>query len=85
MVNSVDYVNKQLGVHKQSSGIGRLLFGIMSELHPDKLLGWCYTLLENDGFWSQMQPDIENFFAREFNYHKSILWSLSRGKTWFPN
>ncbi|CAF0884472.1 unnamed protein product [Rotaria sordida] len=85
MVNSVEYINRRLDVEKPKSGIGTLLFGIMKSLNSDKLLGWCYTLMENDGFWSQMQTEIQDFFAGQFIYGKSMLWSLSRGRTWFQN
>ncbi|CAF1498182.1 unnamed protein product [Rotaria sp. Silwood1] len=85
MVNSVEYINRRLDIEKPKSGIGTLFFGIMKSLNSDKLLGWCYTLMENDGFWSQMQTQIQDFFAGQFIYGKSILWSLSRGKTLFQN
>ncbi|CAF2073617.1 unnamed protein product [Rotaria magnacalcarata] len=85
LVNSVEYINRRLEIEKPNKAIGSLLFGIMKSLNSDKLLGWCYTVMENDGFWSQMQTEVQDFFAGKFMYGKSILWSLSRGKTWFRN
>ncbi|CAF3512221.1 unnamed protein product [Rotaria sp. Silwood2] len=81
MVNSVPYVNNRVGIYKPKSGVGTLLYGIMRSLSNEKLMGWCYTLMENEGFWTQMQTHIQEFFAGKFTYGKSILWSLSRYMT----
>ena len=81
MVNSVPYVNNRLGKYKSKSGVVNLLYGIMRSLSDEKLMGWCYTLIENERFWSQMQTKIQDFFAGKFTYGKSILWSLSRAMT----
>jgi hypothetical protein len=83
MVNSVPYENKRLGIYKSKSGVGSLLYGIMRSLSDEKLLGWCYTLMENDGFWTKMQTEIQEFFSGKFTYGRSILWSLSRYMTLF--
>ncbi|CAF3995142.1 unnamed protein product, partial [Rotaria sp. Silwood2] len=68
MVNSIPYSNRRTGIYKPKSGVNSLIYGIMKSLNEDHLLGWCYTLMENDGFWSQMQIQIEEFFAQKFTY-----------------
>lgn len=83
MVNSIPYSNRRTGIYKPKSGVNTLIYGIMKSLNEDQLLGWCYTLMENDGFWSQMHTQIQDFFSEKFTYGKSILWSLSKGMTWF--
>ncbi|UJR20594.1 hypothetical protein I4U23_023719 [Adineta vaga] len=83
MVNSISYSNRRTGIYRPKIGVNNLIYGIMKSLNEDQLLGWCYTLMENDGFWSQMQTQIEDFFAQKFTYGKSILWSFSKAKTFF--
>ncbi|CAF2760293.1 unnamed protein product, partial [Rotaria sp. Silwood2] len=68
MVNSVPYVNNRLGIYKPKSGVGSLLYGIMRSLNDEKLMGWCCTLMENEGFWTHMQTQIQEFFAGKFAY-----------------
>ncbi|CAF0796003.1 unnamed protein product [Adineta ricciae] len=85
MVNSIAYSNRRTGLYRPRSGVNHLIYGIMKSLNEDQLLGWCYTLMENDGFWSQMQNQIQDFFAQKFTYGKSFLWSLSKAKTWFQH
>jgi hypothetical protein len=83
MVNSIPYSNRRTGLYRPISGVNTLIYGIMKSLNEDQLLGWCYTLMENDGFWSQMQTQIQDFFGQKFTHSKSILWSISKGMTWF--
>ncbi len=83
MVNSIPYSNKRSGIYNPKSGVNSLIYGIMKSLNEDQLLGWCYTLMGNDGFWSQMQTEIQDFFAQKFTYGKSILWSVSKAMTFF--
>ncbi|CAF4727419.1 unnamed protein product, partial [Rotaria sp. Silwood2] len=68
MVNSVQYVNNRLGIDKPKRGVGSLLYGIMRSLNDEKLMGWRYTFMENEGFWTYMQTQIQEFFAGKFAY-----------------
>ncbi|CAF1009850.1 unnamed protein product [Adineta steineri] len=82
MVNSIPYSNTRTGIYKAKCGVNSMIHGIMKSLNEEQLLGWCYTLMDNEGFWSEMNTQIRDFFAQKFTYGKSILWSMSKVRTW---
>ncbi|CAF4015306.1 unnamed protein product [Rotaria sordida] len=64
-VNSIVYEDQELGIRKDIEGINELIFGVMTSLKDNKLVGWCYTVAENDTFWTTMKVKLEEFF-REY-------------------
>ena len=62
-VNSIVYEDRDLAVRKEVEGINELIFGILRSLKDDeKAVGWCYTIADNDSFWSMMQEKLIEFF-----------------------
>lgn len=76
MVNSVPYENKQMDIYEPASGVNTLIYAIMKSLDERQLLGWCYTVMENDGFLTEMRAKIVAFFEGNFTHSRSVLWSL---------
>jgi hypothetical protein len=61
-VNSLVYEDRELGVRKDVEGINELIFGILTSLKDDKVAAWCYTIADNESFWSTMQARIIQFY-----------------------
>jgi hypothetical protein len=61
-VNSIVYEDRDLGVRKEVEGINELIFGILTSLKDDKIVGWVYTIADNESFWSAMGEQVIKFF-----------------------
>jgi GTPase SAR1 family protein len=61
-VNSIVYEDRDFNVRKEVEGINELIFGILTSLKNDKVVGWCYTIADNESFWSNMQEQIIKFY-----------------------
>ena len=61
-VNSIVYEDRDFDVRKEVEGINELIFGILISLKDEKAAGWCYTVAENQAFWTTMQSQLINFF-----------------------
>jgi hypothetical protein len=61
-VNSIIYENTDFGVTKEVEGINELLFAITTSLKDDKLAAWCFTIADNESFWSTMGKKVLEFF-----------------------
>jgi small GTP-binding protein len=67
LVNSVEY--EAQGVKMKVAGIDELMLGIMNSLSEEKLLQWCFALMDNGPFWIRTQSRI----WKAFNYIKSWI------------
>ena len=56
LVNSVEY--EAQGVLMRTTGIDELMLGIMNSLSEEKLLQWCFALMDNGPFWMRAQSRI---------------------------
>ncbi|CAF1002648.1 unnamed protein product [Adineta steineri] len=68
-VNSVEYVSH--GKTMEPAGIDELMIGIMNSLSEEKLLQWCFALMDNGPFWIRAQSRIWKTFnsmKRWFGY-----------------
>jgi hypothetical protein len=61
-VNSIDYEDTDFGVRKPVEGINELIFGILTSLKDDQVIGWCYTIADNQSFWETMQTKLIEFY-----------------------
>jgi hypothetical protein len=61
-VNSIIFEDEDLGVRKEVEGINELLFAITTSLKDDKLAAWCFTIADNESFWSTMGQRLLEFF-----------------------
>lgn len=61
-VNSIPYEDQELNVRKDVEGINELIFGILTSLKEDKVVGWCYTIADNQSFWSMMEERLIQFY-----------------------
>ncbi|CAF0882194.1 unnamed protein product [Adineta ricciae] len=59
-VNSVKYENE--GIVKPPTGVDELMLGIMNSLSEEKLLQWCFALMDNGPFWVRAQSRIWKTF-----------------------
>jgi GTPase SAR1 family protein len=62
-VNSIIYEDKEMGIRKNVEGINELLFAITTSLKDDKLVAWCYTIADNESFWSTMGNKLLEFIG----------------------
>jgi len=62
-VNSIIYENEDFGVRKEVEGINELLFAITTSLKDDKLAAWCFTIADNQSFWSTMSQQLLEFYG----------------------
>ena len=60
LVNSVEY--EAHGVKMRPAGIDELMLGIMNSLSEEKLLQWCFALMDNGPFWIRAQSRIWKTF-----------------------
>jgi small GTP-binding protein len=67
LVNSIEY--KSQGVIMKETGVDELMLGIMNSLSEEKLLQWCFALMDNGPFWVRTQSKI----WKAFNYIKSWI------------
>jgi small GTP-binding protein len=67
LVNSIEYESQ--GVKMKIDGIDDLMLGIMNSLSEEKLLQWCFALMDNGPFWIRTQSRI----WKAFNYIKSWI------------
>jgi hypothetical protein len=49
LVNSIEYESQ--GTIMKRAGIDELMLGIMNSLTEEKLLQWCFALMDNGPFW----------------------------------
>lgn len=56
LVNSVEY--EAQGVVMKITGVDELMLGIMNSLGQEKLLQWCFALMDNGPFWMRAQSRI---------------------------
>jgi hypothetical protein len=42
----------------QPAGVDELMLGIMNSLSEEKLLQWCFALMDNGPFWIRAQSQI---------------------------
>ena len=61
-VNSIIYEDKELNIKKDIEGINELIFGILISLKDDRIAAWCYTIADNQSFWTTMQEQIIKFY-----------------------
>jgi hypothetical protein len=61
-VNSIVYEDRDLRVRKEAEGINELIFGILTSLKNENVVGWCYTIADNESFWSKMQAQLIKFY-----------------------
>lgn len=61
-VNSTLYENKDFQVRKEVEGINELLFAITTSLKDDQLAAWCFTIADNQSFWSSMGEKLLEFY-----------------------
>ncbi|CAF1587814.1 unnamed protein product, partial [Didymodactylos carnosus] len=73
MVNSENYMDEASGINEMACGINELIYGILSSLKDVKLLGWLYTIAENETFWLLMKNRINNLFNKTY---EDTIWSL---------
>jgi small GTP-binding protein len=69
LVNSIEYESR--GVKMKPTGIDELMLGIMNSLSEEKLLQWCFALMDNGPFWIRAQSRIWktfNFIKRWIGY-----------------
>jgi hypothetical protein len=53
------------------AGVDELMLGIMNSLSEEKLLQWCFALIDNGPFWIRVQSRIWKTFGslkRRFRY-----------------
>jgi GTPase SAR1 family protein len=62
-VNSIVYENRDFQVRKEVEGINELLFAITTSLKNDKLAAWCFTIADNESFWSTMGQRLLEFYG----------------------
>ena len=67
LVNSIEY--KAQGVLIRPTGIDELMLGIMNSLSEEKLLQWCFALMDNGPFWIRAQSRI----WKTFNFIKKWI------------
>jgi small GTP-binding protein len=67
LVNSIEYETQ--GVKMKSTGVDELMLGIMNSLSEEKLLQWCFALMDNGPFWIRTQGRI----WKAFNYIKTWI------------
>ena len=65
LVNSTEYELE--GQIMKQTGVDELMLGIMNSLSEDRLLQWCYAIMDNGPFWVRTQSRI----MKAFNYFKS--------------
>ncbi|CAF1402016.1 unnamed protein product [Rotaria sp. Silwood1] len=86
-VNSIVYEDRDLCVRKEAEGINELIFGILTSLKDDKIVAWCYTVADNESFWTKMgsklteffkisQPVVEKFFQEHGKEIATALFGL---------
>ena len=60
LVNSVEY--KAQGKIMKITGVDELMLGIMNSLTEEKLLQWCFALMDNGPFWIRTQSTLWKAF-----------------------
>jgi tRNA U34 5-carboxymethylaminomethyl modifying GTPase MnmE/TrmE len=77
MVNSKEYSDPDLSNQVMPvQGIDELIHGIMESLDEEKLLGWCYAVLDRRSYWEKITQKIGGFFKlRLTNLYKLITSS----------
>lgn len=72
MVNSVKYVDSDIGLEKPEQGVDELIECIMELLDDTKLLGWCITVLHRRSFWEKISQKTTGFFQLRFGELQSV-------------
>lgn len=68
MVNSIEYSDKGLlgNLVIPPRGVDELIKGIMEALDHEKLLGWCYAVLERRSYWEKIRQNVDGFANRRW-------------------
>lgn len=61
-VNSIVYDDEERNISKDVEGINELIFGILTSLKDDKIVGWIYTVADNESFWTNMKEELTKFY-----------------------
>ena len=77
MVNSQEYIDKDFGVCKPSSGVEQLIFGIAKCLNRELMFAWFRSVAQNKSFWSKMSSKISNLFKIPTTTFDSIYQSAT--------
>lgn len=81
-VNSKPY--DYLNVYKEPSGIIELIDAITISLNPMKVTAWCFTILANDGYWSQMrEATFQTLKERVIIFGKGTFSTFKSFTSWF--
>lgn len=85
LVNSTRYVDKELGIDKCEQGVNELIIAVAEGLEDEKLLGWLYTIANNESVWTSMREKLNSICSRMYNsvweyisYPKTSLNKLGR-------
>ena len=69
MVNSKEYYDPDFTDQKMPvQGVDELIHGIMESLDEEKLLGWCYAVLEQRSYWQKISQKVGGFFQLRFDH-----------------
>jgi hypothetical protein len=72
MVNSIDYDDPEMELHKPIQGVDELIQCIMELLDETKLLGWCTAVLGRRSFWEKVIQKTNGFAQSRFLELKSV-------------
>ena len=76
MVNSIEYYDPEFSEERKPvQGIDELIHGIMESLESEKLLGWCYVVLNRRSYWEKLTQKVTGFFVshqKGFNQYQSV-------------
>lgn len=76
MVNSVEYIDEDFSDKVMPvQGIDELIHSIMESLNDEKLLGWCYTVLNRRTYWEKLTQNIGGFFQLHMGYPYALIVS----------
>jgi len=76
LVNSTRYVDKELGVNKREQGVNELIVAIAEGLDAEKLLGWLYTIANNESVWASIADKLNSIFHRTYNSVWDVIGHL---------
>ena len=79
MVNSFPYSDQELfgDEVKPVRGVDELIQGIMEVLDHEKLLGWCYAVLERRTFWQKISQNVDGFVQQHWMNFQNLEVSAS--------
>lgn len=80
MVNSMEYYDAELSDRKMPiQGVDELTHGIMEALDQEKLLGWCYAVLQQRSYWEKISQNVGGFFKLRFTDLYNLISSSTEG------